>query len=54
MDTRVKWALFGIGALLAAKYLIVGLDGWNSVLHPGRVEPENLGTFRKPFLGAIR
>lgn len=53
MDERLKWALIGIASLLAVKYGLLGLDWWNSLLHPGRQEPENLQVFRRPLLGLL-
>lgn len=41
-------------ALLAVKYLVIGLDVWDGFFHPGRVEPSNLNAFKKPLLGLVQ
>jgi hypothetical protein len=48
---KIKWAAIGWALLLGVKYLIVGLDDWNAVLHPGLQTAPNQEMFRKPLLG---
>lgn len=36
---KVGWMLAGVVALLAVKYLVFGLNQWDAILHPGRIEP---------------
>lgn len=50
---QIGWIIAGAGALLAVKYVIVGLDAWNDTLHPGRFEDQSLSRFAKPFLGVF-
>ena len=48
--SRIAWMIAGAGALLTAKYLVVGLHQWNHTLHPSRVEDPS-SPFMKPLLG---
>ncbi len=41
MRERILWAGIGIAALLAVKYLVLGLLRWDKLFHPGRTEPAN-------------
>lgn len=50
--TAFLYMLAGIALLLILKYFIFGLDIWDSVLHPNRIEPLD-SPFRKPLLGLI-
>lgn len=53
---RVRLATYmvlGILALLVVKYLLLGLNVWDNVFHPGRTEP-NSSVFLNPLLGGIR
>jgi hypothetical protein len=45
------WAVGGIGFLLFVKYIAIGLNYWDDILHPGRTEPPNLERFKYPLLG---
>jgi hypothetical protein len=51
MKTKTEFLILGFVALLVIKYLVVGLDAWNGVFHPDRVEGKSLDAFRKPLLG---
>lgn len=51
---QFKWALLGVAGLLALKYVIFGLDNWNSMLHASRVEGPEVQIFRQPFLGVFQ
>jgi hypothetical protein len=52
-NDQIKWAAIGWISLLAMKYLIVGLDDWNALLHPGLVIAPNQEIFRKPLMGVF-
>jgi hypothetical protein len=48
----VAGVVAGLAGLIVFKYGVVGLDGWNSIFHPGRVDAP--GAFSKPFLMGLR
>lgn len=41
----IKHIAIGFAGLLVIKYLIVGLDDWNNVLHPERIEAKTMPLF---------
>jgi hypothetical protein len=47
---QTRWFIYGILALLAVKYLFLGLENWNGILHPERQDRPN-SAFRYPLLG---
>ena len=54
MKTKfISCALTGIAILLFFKYIVFGLEKWNSLLHPERIEGSN-SMFRKPLLGLLK
>jgi hypothetical protein len=50
-DVRVKWFVIGWAAVFALKYAVVGLDAWNTALHPGLIIAPNQQAWRRPLLG---
>jgi len=52
--TKIEWFAIGWVSVLIVKYVIVGLDAWNGVLHPGLVIAPNQEPFRKPLLGVFQ
>jgi hypothetical protein len=50
---KAQWFFYGWAAVLVIKYVIVGLDHWNAVLHPGLQIAPNQEPFRKPFFGIL-
>jgi len=51
----VKWFVVGWFFFWFLKYVVFGLDDWNKVLHPGRIEDYTSWErkFRLPLLGNI-
>jgi hypothetical protein len=50
VEFDLKSALLGVGLLLFAKYVVIGLDAWNGVFHS---EPAEFIAFRKPMLTGV-
>lgn len=50
---KLGYVALGALGLLAAKYLVFGLNAWNGVLHPGLVPAPNQSPFLRPLLGVI-
>lgn len=48
--TIAEGILIGIIILLLVKYIIVGLNNWNSTFHPTRTEDKS-SLFLEPLLG---
>lgn len=44
-EEKIKWFTFGAVSLLFVKYVLVGLDDWDSVLHPNRIEAKDTPIF---------
>lgn len=42
---HIKYMALGFFGLLFVKYIVVGLDDWNSVLHEGRIEDKDTPLF---------
>lgn len=55
MNEKVKYIIIGIIILLAAKYVIFGLEAWNNTFHPHRLQVDmtNQPQFQKPLLGIL-
>jgi hypothetical protein len=49
----IQCVILGMVLLLAMKYVILGIDAWNSILHPGAIPSPNQQSFRKPLLGIL-
>lgn len=53
MELRFAWYMvLGILLLLVIKYVVLGLNSWDSIFHPGRTEPSN-SMFLQPLLGGF-
>ncbi len=50
MTNKTKYFIGGIAALFLVKYVIIGLDRWNNIFHPGRTEGPDVVKFRKGVL----
>ena len=48
-ETLIAGMFLGVGALLAIKYLLVGLKNWNATFHPDRQDDPH-GIFYCPLL----
>lgn len=44
---KYKWFILGIITLLLVKYYVFGLNKWNSIFHPGRIEAGNDEKYKK-------
>lgn len=51
MSIKLEYVLIGIMLLLVIKYGIIGLNNWNNLFHPDRIEGNSSQYFLKPFLG---
>jgi hypothetical protein len=49
---RAEWMVAGVVVLLLLKYVVFGLDAWDGVLHPDRIEPAD-SPWRNPLLGVF-
>jgi hypothetical protein len=44
-EDKVFWFLFGAASLLIVKYIVVGLNDWDTALHPERIESPSMPLF---------
>jgi hypothetical protein len=46
----VVWFLVGVASVFFVKYVLFGLDRWNSVFHPARIEGQDVEEYKKGLL----